>query len=57
LERDWKLAMKRRLKPLQSLMQCRGRCWGHYNVSCPRTMGKYAIITSSVPSVAWATVV
>jgi hypothetical protein len=47
-ERDWKLAIKRRLKSLQSSMQCRGRCRSYCNASCPRTMGKYVVITSSV---------
>jgi hypothetical protein len=47
-ERDGKLAMKHRLKSLQSLMQCRDRCHSHCNTSCPRTVGKYAVITSSV---------
>jgi hypothetical protein len=44
-ERDWKLAIKCRLKSLQSSMQCRGRCRSHCSASCPRTMGKYTVIT------------
>jgi hypothetical protein len=56
-ERDWKLAIKRRLKSLQSSLQCHGRCHSHCNASCPRTMGKYAVITSSVAPAARAVVV
>jgi hypothetical protein len=40
--------MKRRLKSLQSSMQCRGRCRSHCSASYPRMMGKYTVITSSV---------
>jgi hypothetical protein len=49
--------MKHRLKSLQSSMQCRDRCHSHYNASCPRTMGKYAAIMSSVAPAARAAVV
>jgi hypothetical protein len=43
-------------KSLQSSMQCRGRCRSHCSVSCPRTMRKYAVITSSISPAAQATV-
>jgi hypothetical protein len=56
-ERDWKLAMKHRLKSHQSSMQCHGRCRSHCNASCPRTMGKYVVITSSVAPAARAAVI
>jgi hypothetical protein len=56
-ERDWMLAMNRRLKSLQSSMQCHGRCRSHCSASCPKTMGKYAVITSCVALVAQAAVV
>jgi hypothetical protein len=49
--------MKHRLKSLQSSMQYRGRCHSHCSASCPRTMGKYAVITSSVAPAARAAVV
>jgi hypothetical protein len=56
-ERDWKLAIKHRLKSLQSSMQCQGSCRNHCSASCPRTMGKYAVITSSVAPAARTAVV
>jgi hypothetical protein len=56
-ERDWKFAINRRLKSLQSSMQCRGRCRNHCSTSCARTMGKYVVMTSLVAPAARATVV
>jgi hypothetical protein len=34
-----------------------GRFQSHCSASCPRTMGKYAVMTSSIAPVAWAAVV
>jgi hypothetical protein len=55
--RDWKFAINRWLKSPQSSMQCQGSCRSHCSASCPRTMDKYAIMTSFVAPAAWATVV
>jgi hypothetical protein len=41
----------------QSSMQWRGRCRSHCSAYCPRMMGKYAVMTSSIASVVGVVVV
>jgi hypothetical protein len=55
-KRDRKFTTNQQLKLSQSSMQWRGRCRSHCSTPCPRTMGKYIFMTSSVAPADWAAI-